>query len=385
MSQDRFTHVTRQSWGGRIGNSIKGVVVGVVFIAGSIFLLSWNEGRSVKTAASLAEGAKAVVSIDSTRMDPANEGNLIHLTGIANTGETVTDPEFGVAVNAIKLIRKVEMYQWKESVQSKTDKEMGGGTKTAKTYTYKKTWSDRLINSSDFEHPEDHQNPGVMPYQSRDFLAGEVKIDETFVLTDRLVRKINNDEPYLVDSSSTAGILSDRFQTYDGGYYSGTPESPNVGDLKVFFKIIKPPVMVSIVARQTGNSFSAYPTRSGDALEFLRVGILSAAEMFKKAQEENALLTWVLRGAGCLFMFIGFAMVFAPLSVLADVIPFLGNLVELGTGLAALLLALVVSLVTIAVAWFAYRPVLSIVLILAAVIIFVVIPNTGGRKDQKVI
>lgn len=385
MSQDRFTHVTRQSWGGRIGNSIKGVIVGVIFIAGSIFLLSWNEGRSVKTARSLDEGAKAVISIDSTHVDPAKEGNLVHLTGIANTDETLTDPEFGVSVNAIKLVRHVAMYQWQESTSSKTDKELGGGTKTTKTYTYKKTWSDRLIDSSDFEHPEDHQNPGAMAYQSRDFLAEEVLVDGTFALTDSLKRKINNYEPYLVDSSSTAGILSDRFQTYDGGYYSGTPESPNVGDLKVSFKIIKPPLLVSIVARQTGNSFSAYPTRSGDSLEFLRVGALSAAEMFKKAQEENALLTWVLRGAGCLFMFIGFALVFAPLSVLADVIPFLGNLMELGTGLAALLLAFLVSLVTIAVAWFAYRPVLSIVLILVAVIIFVVIPNTGGRKNQKVI
>ena len=48
---------TTESWGSRLGGSIKGVFVGgVLFIAG-IPLLFWNEGRSVKTTQALEEGA----------------------------------------------------------------------------------------------------------------------------------------------------------------------------------------------------------------------------------------------------------------------------------------------------------------------------------------
>ena len=52
--------------------------------------------------------------------------------------------------------------------------------------------------------------------------------------------------------------------------------------------------------------------------------------------------------------------------VLADVLPILGNIVEIGNGLVAGIVALVCSLVTIAIAWIFYRPVLAIFLLILA-------------------
>jgi hypothetical protein len=52
---------------------------------------------------------------------------------------------------------------------------------------------------------------------------------------------------------------------------------------------------------------------------------------------------------------------------MADFIPLLGDLLRAGTFLVALAIALPLSLATIAVAWLAYRPVLGITLIVAAV------------------
>ena len=85
MSEESFTEITHQSWGGRIVRSIKGIFVGFILIAISVGLLFWNEGRAVKTAKSLDEGSKSVVSISSNKIDPANEAKLVHLIGVAST------------------------------------------------------------------------------------------------------------------------------------------------------------------------------------------------------------------------------------------------------------------------------------------------------------
>jgi len=72
-------------------------------------------------------------------------------------------------------------------------------------------------------------------------------------------------------------------------------------------------------------------------------------------------------------MWIGFGMIMNPLSVLADVIPFLGTIIGWGTWLVAFVLAAVISLISFAIAWFAVRPILSGgILLVAAGIVFAV-------------
>lgn len=58
------TKVTQQSWFGRLGVSIKGVLVGVVLFLISFGVLWWNEGRAVKTAAGLRQLRVEVVTAD---------------------------------------------------------------------------------------------------------------------------------------------------------------------------------------------------------------------------------------------------------------------------------------------------------------------------------
>ncbi|MGD9173519.1 MAG: TMEM43 family protein, partial [Desulfobacterales bacterium] len=82
------------------------------------------------------------------------------------------------------------MYQWKESKNRKTRKKLGGGKETVTTYSYNKSWSSSLIDSSNFNKPGGHQNPGAMPYQSAEFIADEVSLGE-FKLSRSLVGKIN--------------------------------------------------------------------------------------------------------------------------------------------------------------------------------------------------
>ncbi|WPD22536.1 MAG: TMEM43 family protein [Candidatus Electrothrix scaldis] len=373
MSDDSYTEVTSESWFGRIGGALKGIIFGFILFLGAFPLLFWNEGRAVKTYKTLKEGGGAVISVASDQVDPANEGKLIHLSDRAYTEEVLTDPVFGVAENALRLRRKVEMYQWKESSKSETQKKLGGGTETVTTYSYSKTWSDDVIRSSSFKKSGGHENPGAMPYNSEEQTAKQVTLG-AFQLSSSQVQRINQFQSLAVseDTPLSEG-MSGRVERWNGGFYVGDdPASPQIGDVRIRFEFV-PPVQVSMVAQQNGSRLQAYHAQAGGDIELLQVGQHSAEAMFQKAQTDNTILTWALRAVGFVLMMIGLSLIFKVFSVLADVLPFLGNIVEAGTGFIAFLLAAVLSLITIAIAWIVFRPLLAIILLVAAVGLVVLI------------
>lgn len=367
MSEDRYVEVTTESWFGRIGGAIKGILVGFVVFVVAFPLLFWNEGRAVKTYKTLKEGGKTVVAVAADRVDAANEGKLVHVAGLADTDATLVDPAFGVSAKALSLRRTVEMYQWKEKSQSKTTKKMGGGTETVTEYSYRKAWSEKLVNADDFKKPSEHQNPAAMAYTSTQQTADRVDL-EAFTLSPSLVDKINNFEPLAATSDTPLPeALKDAAQLYDAGFYIGAnPATPQVGDLRVKFDVVKPS-QVSVIAKQSGNTFEPYTTKAKGTIELLQIGVHTAEAMIQGAQESNKVLTWILRLVGFILMVVGLNMVLKPLSVVADVLPIVGSIVGAGTGLISFLLAALASLVTIAIAWIVYRPLLGIALIVVAV------------------
>jgi len=381
MSADRFVEVTRESWFSRLGGAIKGVLVGTVLFAVAFPLLFWNEGRAVKRFKTLKEGGGLVVSVAADRVDAANAGRLIHVSGKADTAATLADPVFGVSAPALKLKRAVEMYQWQEDVKSETKKKTGGSAETVKTYTYRKTWSSSLHRSSDFKQPDGHQNPEAFAYASTLLTADTVTLG-AFRLSPSLVGMIGNFTPLPVspDSLLPEGAAV-KAVLHGGGFYLGAnPSEPKVGDLRVTFEVARP-TEVSVIAKQAGESFEPYLTQAGGTIELLELGAVPAAAMIQKAQDSNRMLTWLLRLAGFLLMLIGLNMIFRPLSVLADVLPFLGSLVGAGTGLIAFLLAALFSLATIAVAWLVYRPLVGGgLLMIAAVLTFAVVKKLRATK-----
>jgi hypothetical protein len=367
MSADTITEVTSQSWFSRLGGAIKGVLFGIILFIVAFPLLFWNEGRAVARYKTLKEGGGTVISVNADAVEPANMGKLIHVTGQATTVETLTDPVFGIAANALQLERNVEMYQWQESSSRSTKKKLGGGTETVTTYSYSKEWSDELIDSGDFKESSGHENPSDMPYTSQTLVANHVTLG-AFTVPSALVERINafEEAPMAADTTVPAA-LEGKALVQPNGFYIGTnAAAPQVGDMRVTFRVVKP-LEVSIIAAQAGSSFAPYRAKTGGTIELLQIGAVSAEQMIQQAQASNRMFTWILRLVGFLIMLIGLNMVVKPLSVLADVIPILGTIVGAGTGLITLLIAAILSLVTIAVAWIVYRPLLGIVLIIAAV------------------
>ncbi|WP_274628370.1 TMEM43 family protein [Arvimicrobium flavum] len=359
---DTFTVTTRTSWFARLKDSVIGVLVGLLLLAGMVFLLFWNEGRAVQTARSLAEGAGVVVSVTADSVDAANDDRLVHVSGSVTTDHTPADPTFAIAAEGLRLERRVEMYQWQEKSQSKTEDKLGGSQETVTTYSYSKGWDDSPVDSSDFQKPSGHENP-PMEIIGQDFQVPAARLG-AFELDQGIIAMIGGDKPLAIAPDRSAAIDAafagdKRVSVLENRIYLGSdPASPAVGDYRISYRLV-PAGPASLIGRQQGDGFGTYQTEAGDELLMVEAGTASPAQMFADAQSANNLITWVIRTAGLIFLWVGFAMIMGPLGVVAAVIPPLGKLIDFGAGLVALLLAILVGTVTIGMAWFWYRPLLG--------------------------
>jgi len=368
MDADSYTEYGGRSWGSRLIESIKGILIGLVMFIVAFPVLFWNEGRAVQTAKSLGEGASEVVSVASDNVETTNEGKLVYVTGDATTTDSVSDPKFGVTVSALRLERVAEMYQWEESKTSNSQKHLGGGETTVSNYKYEKVWSPKLINSGGFKQASGHENPQTIPVTNQTWTAKSVTLGG-FTLPDVLIDKMDKTERYAADEqavSNAAPDVQNRFKLRQGGYYLGeNPGSPAIGDTRIAFKVVRP-ATVSIVARQIQNTFEAYQAKAGGSVLLLTYGTVGPDAMFKTAEKANKTLTWIFRAAGFLLMSIGLFLIFNPLAVVADVVPIFGSLLRAGVAGFVGLVASALSLVTISVAWLTYRPLLGIALLVLA-------------------
>jgi len=383
---DEFTEMTSKSWFTRIVESLKAILIGIVLVVLSAVLMFWNEGRSAKTAAALGEGAGAVVAVAADRVDPAQEGKLVHIAGDTTVGKSVRDADFGFDANGLRLVRKVEMYQWKEERRSESQKKVGGGEETVTRYTYTKEWSDRAVDSSRFRNVNDHRNPAMPSVSSRTFYPGDAKLG-AFGLTDRIIQMVPGGEKFAVPDaveSQAIGRLGQRARMLQGDVYVGAnPDQPVIGDVRISWQVL-PIGPVSVVGRQTHDTITPWVANNGNEVMLVEAGIADPAVMFKHGQESNVVLTWVLRLVGVLLMFIGFRVMLSLLQVLADVVPFIGSVVGAGATLVALLCTVVIAPIVIALAWFFYRPLAAVgILVVGGVIVYGVRQLMKKRVVEK--
>jgi hypothetical protein len=376
---DSFTEVTRTSYGSRLKNAIGGILVGLVLIIGGIWLLSWNEGRTIKNKKALQEGASAVISIDSIGFTSELEGKLVHTTGTAITEDVLSDIEFGVKANAIHLKRKVEMYQWIEKSETKTEKKVGGAEEKKKTYTYSKKWSSSHHSSADFKIPEGHQNPSEFSYKSESYSAANVTLKD-FVLSESIISKIGGFSTLDISDINVSAIANAKLSSNKVYVGLGNDQGPQVGDMRIAFDVVNPKV-ISVIAKQNNNHLVPYVSSNGKTITLVNIGVASADQMFAEALQSNKVMGWILRLVGVIMLIIGFNLIFRPFVVLADILPILGRVVGAGTGFISFILGLSIGLVTIAIAWIAYRPFVAIPL-LAVVLFLIVVAIMRSRKKR---
>jgi len=363
------TETTSTSWFSRLGDSFKNIFVGLLLIIGAIILLFWNEGRAVKTEQSLKEGLSIVVSVPTDKKDAKNEGKLIHFSGLAMVPSMLADGEFGVSGSALKMRRIVEIYQWKEDIKSKTVEKLGGGTETTTTYTYSKDWVNTLIDSSNFKEATTHQNPSSKLFEDKEWISQGVTVG-AFAITEDLLSALSGYKPLaitqeMLDAQSTTAAAQLKLIGNTIYYQTVNITTPEIGNTRIRYDVVVPQD-ISVIYKQSGEMLVPYSTKNGETIDLIQLGKSTAQEMFKNAEESNKTMTWILRIVGALLMFIGFQLLLGVLPVIGSVVPFVGRIIGIGTGLVSFLLTLIIASVVIAIAWIAYRPLIGIALLAVA-------------------
>ncbi|KAK6480565.1 transmembrane protein 43-like [Huso huso] len=373
----------------RMSETAGGMVVGVGLFALSFYILFTNEGRALKTATSLDEGLSQVMPLhDIITVDPENEGRLVHLSGALRTSQPLYDPNYGISIHAVKLKRQVEMYQWVEYEDSR-EYEENGEVKTETKYTYNTEWKSEVINSRNFDKEIGHTNPSAMAVESVTVVAPYVSVGPLY-LSAGLVEKVDTFKQLSLVRLSPLDAFVTVYE--DSFYHTHNPRRPEVGDVRVSFYYaglsgenspLGPAQLVSIVARQRKDQLVPFKTKSGDVLEILYQGALSAQEVFEKEHESNQMKTWALRAGGWLMMFLGISLMTRILHTIVDWLPIVRDLVSLGLRIFAVSVATSLSLLTIAAGWLFYRPLWAVLLAgLAAVPIILTRARVPPKKHQ---
>lgn len=332
-----------------------------VLLINGIILTLWNEANVVFTAQSLQDAMSSAVSLDNINfISKENDGMLVYLNGPLDVGEPLTDPEYGIAVLAVKLKRRVQMYQWIE-IQTVSEIRDGNKIYPETTYEYVTEWRDKLVDSTDFVRRDGHQNPKTFPIKSNVAVSDVVRIG-AFTLCNEIkdmfmsfILVTSDERPERRDIKLHAGLY----------YHSQDVWNPEVGDTRVQFSYAGiAGDIVSIIAKQDGNELHPYNTKSGRHILALSEGRVSVSTLLASEHFRNTWFTRFVRLPGFVLIYLGSSAITQLVESLGQKWVMKKKLVDYGS--FHLCISLCIWLSLIATLWFWYRPWLSCLLAIAA-------------------
>lgn len=354
-----------------LSSSFGGIIVGILMIIGGISLLWWNEHNNVKNIKNVKEMRDQIIDVSSASIDDANEGKLIATSGKLDYNESVlTDDAFKVSATTPVLVRTVEVYQWVEESETNDD---------TTTYTYKKEWSEKLIDSSEFNTPTGHENPVDVKYESERFETEETLKVGAFSLISNFKSMLSADKNVAIDETLE---LPEGYKIYNK-YITNSADtaSPVVGDMRISYTK-SDYKEVSVLGKQIGDEIGDYTTKNNTNIKKIVKGTTNGTGMINDIESANKFSKWMFRILGTLLIVIGVGAVLGPITTILGYIPFVGTVVNSIIGVISFLIGLGIALVVIAISWFAARPIVAICsLVGVAVIIFLLI--TLVKKGKK--
>jgi Transmembrane protein 43 len=370
-SYTEYTESSHENWLQQFMSSLVGVVIGICLFIGSFVLLFHNEGRI-----DFSQAAKSAIVIpaDTTASSPA-QGKIVSLTGDITTPTTIGDGLYIKPGAYVALSRTVEMYAWEEKESKQESKQLGGSKTTTTTYRYNKTWTNRPAESIKFKHSTSHRNP-TKALKDQVFKAPTATIGRYGVDMAKLEHPVS--EIYCGDGNViTPGISRDKKQQLAlepalllarknaptpqlvGQNYlfqgMGTPTTPRIGDLRICYAALPSQTRVTLFGRLSSSLITAAKINEEAFFRIFPGERLAAIGTLKT---EYQLMLWGLRAGGFVMMWLGLNLILGPIAAIANVIPFLGDVVEALSGTASLLVAFLLSSVTIIVSSLLHNPVM---------------------------
>jgi len=377
---DRFTTTTTTGYGSRIVNSIKGIVIGIIFFVVSFGLLYWNEGR-----VDLSNIAKTATEISAqTQNTNASLNNkLVSATGIVNSDQIIGDNLYLSPDRFMAVERKVEMFAWVEKKETRSKTNVGGSETTETTYSYSREWTERSESSSNFAHPEGHENPQKILDSSTNKVTaatvGVYNFDPQSATLPNFSKLPLNSQNVILSPEITLANDTYLFRRNSEG---GTFENPQIGDLRISYNVLYPNFEGTIFGKLSGNKIDPYFDQDGNRLYQVFSGTREAG--IATLHTEYTTMLWILRLVGFLMMWFGLMALFGPISVLMDILPIFGAISRSLIGVITFAVAFVLTIVTILVSMIAHSLIaiiIALVITVGAIIVFFVMLKNKKRAS----
>lgn len=370
-------------WFGRLSNSVKTVLAGILLLVCAFPLIAWVESRAVDAARFAEERNALAVTVPPNEIDAENEGRLVHVTGELTTPDKLTDPILGVSIPALKMERQVEMFQWVEHLHTEVRSTANGGKETKPVATYSRQWSAATVDSTTFVE-RGYDNPKERTISDwRDVVTTATL--GAFTVPEFLIEQYQALTPVELTEAELAGLRNDLRDTYrlHRGLLVNSKEvdNPQVGDLRIRLVAARPSV-VTVLAMQSGSGFAKYlPNTAGLApVGVLRNGEVPASEFLSKLAPTTGQWTWWLRGLGAVFVWLGVLSVGGPLTRACSVAPFLSDVVRASGRFFPTVVALFVWACTLSSHWFGLRPMFVIVWYVVMIAVLFQLWQVGRRR-----
>lgn len=308
-------------------------VVGIFTLSVAVCFLMWNE-KTYREAEHFVSQARLYA---------------VKVYGLLVPGDAVYDPLFGVGGDYLSVHREVQYYQWDES--SSLRKEDG---RSNVSYSYKRAWYGEPIASDGFMNESSHTNTVRFTLPDTTFYSRGARINDYLVC-----HAIIDSVPHLLQDSVTLDTASDVFLagiaavTHHDSipwcrddnciYFGEDPDNPQVGDVRVVFRLRRSQQWWHVLARAWGERLnvpdSVYPQvarlHSIDGMPMLKALVpmeedrhtllrvsqepFDGVAVINAIQDDNNSLLWVQRFAGWLL----FAL--ACRCLLGLLLPFIDN------------------------------------------------------------
>jgi len=250
---------------------LRNAALGAVLLLLGLLLLGFTEHADRLRAMGEDALGGFVLTGAAAAPGPSADGKLVLAVGAPEVKTPARDAQFGVTVNAPALVRKVEMFQWREMRY--------GGQRS-----YEMDWFDHPIDSSAFGNPNGHANPGAFPIDAARFDSPDVTV-AGFKLGPALVGMINGVEPFAPDLSHVPLNMAATFQAKDGTLItSANPEHPQVGDLRISWMRVAPSHL-TVFARDDGGTLVPASNPAGDAIAQVLIGKHSLTDVLTDAPQ----------------------------------------------------------------------------------------------------
>jgi hypothetical protein len=367
-----YQETTVVSWGQSLLGSLIALFFGVLLFFGSFVLLFANEG-----SIDVSKFARSAEVITATTPAAQTGDKMVALTGTIASSQTLGDNLYLKPGSYITLVRTVEMFAWKQTISTRTQRNFGGSETQVKTYRYTHDWTDKpedssLYKESNYNNPPKSIDNQVFKVPTAQIGAYTLDMANLNEIVNFPYSCTTNARRYTSINSNGISLPSnDRLNLMPqmllptpaqavGNYLfqgAGTPQAPKVGDLRICYAALPNGSPVTAFGQLQGNRLTPMPYQNQ---AFFRLSYGDREQAIANLRSEYLGWLWFFRLLGFVLMWGGLLLLAAPIGVFLGAVPLLGDLVDLFTGVASFAVAVVLSFVTIVVSSLVHQPIVLV-------------------------